>query len=199
VADARAATALIGGIGLLERAINYTLGSLHLVTPQALSSPTPCAGWDVRALLAHLDGSFRALQEAADLGRVDLTAPGDGGAGDPIAGVRNRACLLVGAWTNAGEDERLISVAGSPLTAGIVTGAGAIEAAVHGWDLARACGRRHPIPQTLAEEMLDLAPLLVTAVDRPGRFAAAVEVGPSAIAGDRLVAFLGRRPCSLSR
>ncbi|MEP6696628.1 MAG: TIGR03086 family metal-binding protein [Pseudonocardiales bacterium] len=192
--DTRAATALIGGMGLLERAVNYALGSLHLITPHVLSYATPCAGWDVRALLAHLDESFQALREAADLGRVDVAGPGAAGGADPIAGVRDRACLLVGAWANAGEDRHVISIAGSPLTAGIVTGTGAIEAAVHGWDLARACGRQHPIPASLAEEMLGLAPLLVTDDDRPARFAAAIDVGPSAGPGDQLVAFLGRPP-----
>ncbi len=193
--DTGATTALIGGIGLLERAINYTLGSLHMITPQVLSYPTPCAGWDLRALLVHLDDSFLALREGADAGRVAPTAPAaDGDPVGTVRSVRDRACQLVGAWANAGAAQHVISVAGAPLTAGIVTGTGAIEAAVHGWDIARACGRRHPIPPSLAAEMLDLARLLVGAVDRPGQFAAAIEVGPSAGPEDQLVAFLGRQP-----
>ena len=66
--------------------------------------------------------------------------------------------------------------------------------AVHGWDVARACGRDRPVPPSLAEELLDLSPLFVSAADRPGRFAPPVDVPPLAGPGDRLVAFLGRRP-----
>jgi uncharacterized protein (TIGR03086 family) len=191
--DERAAAALAGGLGLLERAINYTLGSLMLVTPEAIGRPTPCRDWDLRALLAHMNDSLLALYQAADIGLVDLAAVDDPGTADPVALLRNRACQLLGAWTNAG-DRSVVSVAGFPLTPGIVSGTGAIEVAVHGWDVARACGRNHPVPPALADELLDLSPLFVSAADRPGRFASPVDVPPLAPPGDRLVAFLGRRP-----
>lgn len=193
--DNRATAALIGGIGLLERAINYTLGSVQMVTPEAMSHPTPCRDWDLRALLAHMNDSLLALTEAIDIGYVDLDASTDDGgpAVDPVATFRNRACQLLGAWTNA-DNNRPISIGGSPLTTGIVTSAGAIEVAVHGWDVARSCGRHRPIPTALAEDLLELSPLFVTDADRPRRFAAPVAVPPLAEPGDRLVAFLGRHP-----
>jgi uncharacterized protein (TIGR03086 family) len=194
------ATALVGGIGLLERAINYTLGSLHLVTPEAMAHATPCRAWDLRALLGHMDDSLLALAEAVETGRVNLgpPPPGDpaGAAGpgaDPVARLRNRACRLLGAWTNS-DGQPLVSIGGSPLTTSIVTSTGAVEVAVHGWDVARACGDNRPIPAPLAEEMLELAFLFVTDADRPGRFAAPVELPPLAGPADRLIAFLGRRP-----
>jgi uncharacterized protein (TIGR03086 family) len=193
--DKRATAALIGGIALLERAINYTLGNLHMVTPEAMSRPTPCAGWDLRALLDHMNDSLLALNEAVDVGRVDLDVPADDPArvADPVVTLRERACTLLGSWTSA-DTHRAISIAGCPLTTGIVTGTGAIEVAVHGWDVARACRRQRPIPPSLAEEMLDLSPLFVTLADRPTRFAAPVDVPSRAAPGDRLLAFLGRDP-----
>jgi uncharacterized protein (TIGR03086 family) len=202
VTEGRAAQASIGGIVLLERAINYTLGSLHLVTPEALSYPTPCRRWDLRALLAHLDDSLLMLTEAVRGGRIDHlgaehTAVGYTAVGytaaDPVGSPRNRACALLGAFAAAG-DHHTVSIAGYALTTGIVTSAGAIEVAIHGWDVARACGRRHPIPSSLAEEMLELAPLFVTDADRAGRFAPPVDVPPLAGPADRLVAFFGRHP-----
>lgn len=196
--DTRAVSALIGGIGLLERAINYTLGSLHMVTLDALPRPTPCGDWDLQQLLGHLDESFTVLHEAVNLGRVDLDVPaGDTQwAVDPVGTMRDRACRVVGAWANAAEGPDTVSVAGSAVTTSIVGGAGSVEVAVHGWDIARACGRDHPIPASLAEEMLSLSVLLVSAADRPHRFAAPVDVGPLASPGERLVAFLGRDPRS---
>jgi hypothetical protein len=60
--------------------------------------------------------------------------------------------------------------------------------------VARSVGRSRPIPPSLAEELLALSPLLVSELDRPALFAAPVEVPARAAPGDRLVAFLGRRP-----
>lgn len=197
--DNRATAALIGGIGLLERAINYTLGSLRVVTPEALSHPTPCRDWDLRALLGHMNDSLVALTEAIVVGYVGLEVPADDGLTiDPVAALRNRACQLLGAWTSA-DSRHTITVGGSPVTTGILTSAGAIEVAVHGWDVARACGHDRQIPPALARDLLELAPLLVTEADRPGRFAPPVAVPPLAEPGDLLVAFLGRHPYRLLR
>lgn len=181
---------MTGGVALLERAVTYTLGSLRLVTPQAMVRPTPCAEWDLRALLVHMDDSLIALSEAAEIGRVDLDAA-SGQGGDLVGVLRDRACRLLGAWTNA-EGRDLVSVGGCPMTAALLTGVGAIEIAVHGWDVARACGEWRPIPSALSVELLQLAPTFVTPVDRPGRFAVPLEVGGSADPSARLLAFLGR-------
>jgi uncharacterized protein (TIGR03086 family) len=190
----------LGGVGLLERAITYTLGCLQLVTPEAMSNPTPCTDWDLRALLEHLEDSVLALEEAVDTGHVDIDVSEVAAdpALDPVSSLRARACRLLGAWTNAG-DRDLVSVGGWPLLTGVVTSVGAIEIAVHGWDIARACGANRPIPPKLAVELLALAPLLVTEADRPARFAAPVPLPPLASAGDRLLAFLGRDPRSVVR
>lgn len=188
------AAPLTGGTALLERAISYTLVSLHLVTPAALPYPTPCQGWDLRALLRHMNDSLSALHEATDTKHLTLDMHDDDS--DPpveiVATLKNRACQLLGARTNT-DGRDVISVAGCPLTASIVTGTGAIEIAVHGWDVAQACGHTRPIPPSLAEEMLELAPLFVTDADRPTRFAAPADVSSVAGSSDRLLAFLGRR------
>jgi uncharacterized protein (TIGR03086 family) len=188
-------TVLTGGVALLERAIGYTLGSLQLVTPQAMAHPTPCDRWDLRALLLHLDDSFRTLHEAIAARHVGLDPVGDHAdpAADPVVALRNRASRMLGAWTNAGGPDD-VTIADRPLTLGVVAATGAVELAVHGWDVAQACGQDRPIPPALAEELLELCPLLVSDSDRPTRFAAPVPVSPLASPSDRLVGFLGRRP-----
>lgn len=184
---------LLGGVTLLERAINYVLGGLPLVDAVALSAPTPCQGWDVHTLLRHLRDSLDALHEAFQLGDVGLDiAPGPPGC--PVASVRTGASRLLGACVTGTTDT--VAIAGLPLTVGVIGGTGAIEIAVHGWDLTVACGHERPIPPDLADELFDLAPLLVGREDRPGRFAAPVPVSALAEPGDRLVAFLGRNPIS---
>ncbi|RCW45948.1 uncharacterized protein (TIGR03086 family) [Halopolyspora algeriensis] len=186
---------LIGGVGLLERAVGYTLGSLRLITQEMLPYPTPCREWDLRTLLAHLDESLTALHEGLDTGHVDLGAGGAGGAPatDLVTTVRTRAHLLLGAGARADSDEE-ISIAGSPLATSILTSTGAVEIAVHGWDISRTCAEHRPIPPPLAEELLELVPLFVTDTDRPARFAAPVDVPPQAGPEEHLIAFLGRNP-----
>lgn len=186
---------LLGGVGLLERAISFTLGVLRAVTPQDMSRSTPCAEWDLRQLLAHMNDSFAALHEAADLGHVDLAVAADQAVStaDPVAALRSQATRLLGAWTHAG-GEGSILVAESPLTDVIVSSAGAVEVAIHGWDVARACGLSLSIPPVLAEELMPLVSLFVTEADRPARFAEPWELPRSASPGDRLLGLLGRRP-----
>lgn len=182
-------TALLAGVAVLERAIAYTLGSLALVEPAMLGRPTPCSCWDLRDLLTHLSDSMAALQEAAETGRVDLDPPPGA---DVIPLVRERAVGLLGAWANA-RDSGGVRIAEAALSAPLVAGAGAIEVTVHGWDVAQACGRPRPIPADLADELLDLALLMVLPGDRPGRFARPVHLPGDAPPADRLLSFLGRQ------
>jgi uncharacterized protein (TIGR03086 family) len=196
------ATVVTGGVALLERAMGYTLGGLLLVTPDAMSSATPCSDWDLRALLLHMNDSLLALHEAIAVGHLDLEPTADAGSPhadygdpslDPVASLRNRACRMVGAWANARAPGD-IAIADRALSPGIVAATGAVEVAVHGWDVARACGKDHPVPPALAAELLDLCEVLVRDADRPTRFARAVDATALASPSDQLIAYLGRSP-----
>lgn len=183
------------GAGLLERALCYALGRVREVAPDSLTRPTPCAGWDLRTLLDHLNESLLILTEggAGESVRAE-PLPGDSGpTPDPVATFRDRARQLLSAWSSAGPD-RLIRVGGSPMPAALLAQAGAIEIAVHGWDVAAACGVGRPIPPELAADMLPVCRLVVTEATRYPLFAAPVTISPLAGPSDRLVAFLGRRP-----
>ncbi|MEV0389605.1 maleylpyruvate isomerase N-terminal domain-containing protein [Nonomuraea sp. NPDC050643] len=262
--------ALAAGVALLERAIDYTLGSLRMVTPAALCRPTPCAGWNLQRLLDHLNDSLHALNDAAT-GHIppphtptrpattpppgtsesrpstppgmfeartptppgipwsripsqpgttsqaiptppEATAsaptppgaaegvvpPPRGAAGrvwgpNPALLLRDGATEVLGRWTAMLTDD-LIAVGDRHLTSPMVAAVGAIEVAVHGWDVATACGEHRPIPSLMAEELLDLALVLITRHDRPARFARPVAVPEHAPAQDHLLAYLGRHP-----
>jgi uncharacterized protein (TIGR03086 family) len=194
MSDSRSAPTLLDGLELLERAVGYTLGSLQLVTPDALSRPTPCEGWDLGALLSHMNDSLLALQEAVDVGGIDLAPASEdpGACDDPVTALRNRACQMLGAWT-AGEVAHAAYIGGFPVSVSDVTGAGAVEVAVHGWDVAQACGGGRPLPPRLAEDLLTCAQRYVTPADRPVRFADPLGLSQHAAADERLLAFLGRR------
>lgn len=187
-----ALTSLEVSLDLLERAIGYARGALARVTPQLLTRQTPCSEWDLLALLQHMDDSLLVLLEATDQGYVELspsprTAPTD----QLLARIRARACAVLGGWTRQ-DGAALVSVAGSPLTAGLVAGAGALEIAVHGWDVARTCGRAGTPPAALAEPLGRMVPLLVDDGDRPARFAPIRPVRGDVTPGERLLALVGR-------
>ncbi|MFC5822294.1 hypothetical protein [Nonomuraea insulae] len=112
---------------------------------------------------------------------------------NPALLVRDTATDVLGRWAAMISGE-LVSVNDRHLTSPMVAAVGAIEIAVHGWDVARSCGERRPIPPLLAEELLDLTLLFVTREDRPTRFAPPVTVPAYAPAQDHLLAYLGRRP-----
>lgn len=185
-------------VALLERAISYTLGSLQLVTAQDMSAPTPCREWNLRELLTHMNDALEALQEAVD-DRVVTLVPEEGSpsiSSDPVAALRDRACHLLGSWTGSA-DSAPIRIGEVPALSDIVPSVGALEVAVHGWDVSVACGHPRPIPAALADELLTCAALFVTDADRPARFARPVEVARDADPGNRLLAFLGRDPNAL--
>lgn len=193
------------GVELLERAIGYTRGCLALVTPDLMSAPTPCAGWDLRRLLLHMDDSLTSLHEAVSVRRVRLdVAESPAAAGSdpvhPVETLRHKACQLLADWSaewsaGGGRLPRAdVVVAGRPITSRVLASAGALEVAVHGWDVAAACGADRPLPEALALDLLRVAPVLVGDEDRPHRFGPALQPADLASASDRLLAYLGRRP-----
>ena len=140
---------------LLERAISYTRSSLQQISADVIHAETPCSEWDLAALLHHMDDSLRALQDAADTGRVVVVPSEPDDPADPVASLKDRACALLGAWTAHGGAD-LVSVAGCPLTASVLVATGALEIAVHGWDVAQACGSE--LPDALAAGCRPVAP-----------------------------------------
>ena len=184
------------GARLLEPSVSYALGVVLAVTPELLSRPTPCRRWNLRMLLRHACESLAAFGEGIEAGRVGLDPAAEDGvlAADPARAFRDRAGQLLDAWTSPGHQRQVIEIAGCPLADSVMAAAAALEVAVHGWDISRACGQRRPIPRALAINLLALAPVLVPRTGRHPLFAAPVTVAATAGPSDRLAAFLGRSP-----
>ncbi|CAG6391336.1 TIGR03086 family metal-binding protein [Streptomyces cocklensis] len=173
---------------LLEQAVGYGLGCVDLVPPGGLRLPTPCRSWDLDALLCHLYESVCALREAAEYGVVALL-PAAAPPADPVAALRSGARALLESWR--GREGAEVEVCGMPVPGATVAFIGTVELAVHGWDIAQACGTPRPIPAPLALAILRRAPMITGGADL---FASPVPVSPLAGPGDRLVALLGRVP-----
>jgi uncharacterized protein (TIGR03086 family) len=189
-----------GAIELLTGAISYMLAVCAPIGAAEMTLPTPCPDWDVATLLGHLCQSMTDLETALRTGRLDLEEPVGRAGGDSVEALRDGAAQLLCAGYCYGGPECFVAVGGLPMPAGLVACTGAVEIAVHGWDVSAARARagcygessQIPIPAVLATRMLRLSPLLVAG--REGLFAVPVEVPAHASPGDRLVSYLGRHP-----
>ncbi|GAA1877177.1 TIGR03086 family metal-binding protein [Actinomadura bangladeshensis] len=175
---------------LLDRAIGFALTTVQAVTPDMLARRTPCAAWDLGMLLVHLGESLAALHEGMSAGRVGRESEPGTPPDDPVSALRVRAVRVLRA--SAALDA--VAVGDRRLPGGMLARAGALEVAVHGWDIAQATGKPRPIPPLLAEDLLAVCPLVLPEPPRGPLFAAPVEPPPDAFGGERLVALLGRRP-----
>jgi uncharacterized protein (TIGR03086 family) len=182
----------MSAIALLVAAVSYALRACAPIGPGQMSLPTPCAGWDLRDLVGHLSDGMADLEIALRTGRLDLPNPPAAPGGDPVEVLRDRAAELVCSAYGYASPEPFVLVGGLPMPAGLVTSTGAVEIAVHGWDVAQSLGGAEAIPAALATRMLGLGPLLVAG--RDGLFAPQVPVPAQASPGDRLVGYLGRNP-----
>jgi uncharacterized protein (TIGR03086 family) len=113
--------------------------------PADLDRSTPCAGWDLRALLEHMTGQdhgFAAAVRAAHAGgEVDVSAfaPGPLGA-SPAATLAAGLDEVVAAFTAGAESPVLLPEFGARLPLRTVAGMHLVDTLVHGWDVAAALG-----------------------------------------------------------
>ncbi len=183
--------ALDGAVELLDRSLAYTRVVLADVRPDLLHRPTPCSGWDLGQLLAHMEDALDAFTEAA-AGRVAV---------DPVPptttrveALREKACALLGAWTAARPANGPVRIGHLGLDAPLLVATAALEITVHGWDVAQATGRRSPVPDDLARGLLPLARHVIDPADRGPRFAGPRPLSAGARPDVQLLAWTGREP-----
>lgn len=179
-------TALAGAVELLDRSLAYTRGALAGVRPVHLGLVTPCRGWPLAVLLAHMDDSLDAWTEAAT-GRVSLVRT-HGTA--PVPAIRDKACALLGWWLDHPPEQ--VGVGDLRLRSETLVAAAALEVTLHGWDLRATLGDPVPVPDDLARPLLAVARHVVGEQDRTGCFAPPVPPSPAASSSRQLLAFLGR-------
>lgn len=164
---------------------------LAAVPPDGWSRPTPCEGWTVRELVAHVidsQGLFLGLvgHELGDLPSVD---------DDPVA-----AWDAARAKVQAHLDDPELAAAEYEGMFGRLTFAQGVDRflsadlVVHGWDLARAVGLDETIDPEEVERGLRDFPEMGDAMRQPGGFGPAIEPVPGADPQTRLLNFLGRQP-----
>ncbi len=132
-------------IELHERSVAGLRPVLDRIAPADFDRPTPCAGWDLRALLEHMTGQdhgFAAAVRAARIGgEVDVSAFAPRPLGpSPAATVATGLDDVVAAFADGAESPVLLPEFGARLPLSIVTGMHLVDTLVHGWDVAAALG-----------------------------------------------------------
>jgi len=182
-------------IETFTRAVDQTGRIVAAVKPDQLGDPTPCADWDVRALLNHTIGGVYMFDDAAqgkelDVARFEQDVVGS----DPADSYEQGAAklkktvqqpgVLDGQWTmpfGATPGQIAISIA-------------TVECLIHGWDVAKATGQRPEYDAEVTESAMQAAQLFPPDIVRvPGVFGPEAECPDGAPLEDRLAAFLGRK------
>jgi len=179
----------------LDRAIAAVEPVVESVSVADHVRSTPCKGFDLGALVAHLVGGLRGF---ADVGEgKPLRFDADPDLKTERAGVEYRKASdrLVAAFREPGMLERSFAMPWGDTTGAQLIGFELIEVVVHGWDISRSLGRTAPFDDDLVEAALFGARLWVDDSTRtPQLFGPEVPVSAGAPALDRLVGFLGRQP-----
>lgn len=169
-------------------------GDLVAGTPrEKWDASTPCPGFDVHTLLAHICGWVRVFAAGAIGERFagDLTTyeVHDGSAEE----FRDAAARIVEGWRQHGVD-RTVPLVGGDMPGQMVQNMTFMEYLTHGWDLATATGQPVPFTEDEAAETLRRAQETLQPQFRGDQIGPAVDVPADAPAIDRLVGFMGRTP-----
>jgi uncharacterized protein (TIGR03086 family) len=180
-----------------ERALQLFGDRVRGVADDRWSSPTPCAEWDVRALVNHCTAENYWAEQLLT-GRT-IEDVGDRFAGDllgdtPVDDYEDSARRAREAANRDGALNRDIHVSYGPISGAAYLEHRWVDLVVHAWDLAVATRQDPALPYDLVAEALDLMLAQEEAVRGSGVFGPEVDVSGGAPALDRLVAFLGRDP-----
>jgi uncharacterized protein (TIGR03086 family) len=184
-------------VALLERALDQTARLIAAIEPGQAGLATPCAGWDVRALVSHLAGQdLRNFLAAVRGEAADWQAPADEIGDDWAAAFQERAAPVRAAWQAADLDS-LVAGPGGEVPLRMRADNQVTELAVHDWDLARATGQQLAgLDPALAEHALAWSRGMLRPEFRgPDKaFGVEVPVPDDAPAYDRLAGWFGRDP-----
>jgi uncharacterized protein (TIGR03086 family) len=182
----------------LSRALDQTDGIISRARPEQADLPTPCASWDVRALVNHVVHDvqqFTGMAGGARYQKSDTDVIGD----DWTGAYRTAAEALLEAWRRDGALDRKIQLPFGEVPATWSVGQQVADLVVHGWDIAKATGQSTDLDADLGQFALDwgrenLKPQFRGDEDSGKSFGPEVPVSDDLPLYDRLAAFWGRDP-----
>jgi uncharacterized protein (TIGR03086 family) len=170
---------------------------LRLVGPDDWRRPTPCSEWDVRALVNHVVGGnvrYKLLLHGAPTERVEATRSVDHLGDDPLASFVATADDVVACFHEEGALERIGHHATGDRTGRQLLSMRILDAAIHGWDLARALGADENLDDGVVAFLLAYTADLDLGPQQRAFAPADTDVPRNAAPQDQLLHRLGRDP-----
>jgi uncharacterized protein (TIGR03086 family) len=170
---------------VMTRAIERTAGLVRAVRQEQFGFSTPCAKFDVKDLINHLEWVAEMFESLAHQGpSVEQGLY----AGD----FPERAERTLAAWSRPEAWEGASPAMGLPMTA--LAHMYLVDMVVHGWDLARATGQEYePHPEAVSRALYFTDQMVEMGRQR-GVFGPPVAVPDDAPQFDRLLGIIGRDP-----
>jgi uncharacterized protein (TIGR03086 family) len=176
------------------------------VTVDDLHRPTPCAGWSLADLLAHMTVQHNGFAAAArgagaEIAMWEPVNVADAVAADPVETYAAAAADVLAAFADDGVLDTAFALPefgpGATFPGAIAIGFHFVDYLVHGWDVARAIDAPFDVPADVVTAAL---PLVFAVPDGEYRTIAGAPFGPSvamldaAADLDRILGHLGRSP-----
>jgi uncharacterized protein (TIGR03086 family) len=169
---------------------------LRLIGADDWRRPTPCSEWNVRALVNHVVGAnvrYQMLLHGTPTEQVEATRTVDHIGDDALASFVATADGVVACFHEDGVLERIAHHATGNRTGRELLSMRILDAAIHGWDLARAIGADETLNDDIVAFLLAYTADLDIGLQRA--FALADTDGPyNASPQDQLLHRLGRHP-----
>ena len=156
---------------------------------------TPCAGWDVRALLNHLVAGNLWAAELAAGGTIDgvgTRLDGDLLGGDPAAAYAGSAAAAAAVFRHPGALDAPCAVSYGPVPGSVYAGHRVFDVLVHGWDLAVATGQHYALDPKLMQACQQIIEPQLEAFRSAGALGPPLAVPSDASDQTRFLALLGR-------
>jgi uncharacterized protein (TIGR03086 family) len=184
-----------------RRALDEVTALVRGLTPEQLDRPSPCAGWDLRALLAHMIGQnhgFAAAVRGPGGAPVTAFAPRAVADDSVAAAWEESAALVASAFAEAPGERPVLLVEISEercVPVSMALGFHLLDTVVHAWDVATSLRRPYRPEDDLVEVVSGIAAAVPTgpAREAPGAaFAPTLEAPADADPWTATLALLGR-------
>jgi uncharacterized protein (TIGR03086 family) len=183
---------------VLDRAHGVLRAAVAGVGPDQWAIPTPCQEWSVAQVFGHALGDQQAYAGSltgTGFPEENPFAPSGNLPAQPAATLDDVLAGTAAAFADVPADDPAVAVPlpQGPLSAPVAVAAAALDAAVHGWDIAVATGQRPLLDDALAAELTTFAGQIVEPV-RAFAFAPALASADDDGALAALLKYLGRDP-----
>src|SRR4051812_10092576 len=139
-------------IAALTRAVDQTGRIVANVKPDQLGDPTPCADWDVRALLNHTIGGVNMFDDAAQGKELNAELfTGDQVGADAADAYERGAVKLKKTLQTPGVLDGQWTMPFGATPGQIAIAIATVETVTHGWDIAKATGQTADFDAELTE------------------------------------------------